>query len=160
FVCPQIGTEPYYRSVYETFVKDFAGLPYVIGGAQPIEVRDPNVIGFVPREVHEENMRRFSVMFYSGTHPYHVHYHPFEAVRVGMPLVFLGGGLLDSLGGEKLPGRCRTVKEARRKIEQLLSGDEGLSNAIRAAQPRLLERMRPEYCEPFWRRNFPRIIAS
>jgi glycosyltransferase involved in cell wall biosynthesis len=159
FVCPQIRTEPYYERMYGKFRTDFRGLPCVIAGAQPIRVLDPDVLGFVPREQHEQNMRRCRVMFYPGAHPYHVHYHPFEAVHVGMPLVFMAGGLLDRLGGEKLPGRCRTLKEARWKIERLLSGDSSLAERIRESQPCLLDKMTTEYCAPIWRRNFEKVLA-
>jgi glycosyltransferase involved in cell wall biosynthesis len=160
FVCPQIGTETYYRSQYESFLRDFTGLAYTVGGPQPVQVPDRNVIGYVPSEMHEENMRRFRLMFYSGTHPFHVHYHPFEAVRAGMPLVFMAGGLLDRLGGEGLPGRCQTVAEARRKAERLLSGDDALAAQIRGTQPRLLAKLRPDTCEPIWRRNFAKVLSS
>ena len=64
------------------------------------------------------------------------------------------------LGGEKLPGRCRTLKEARQKIELLLSGDDRLSERIRTTQPCLLEKMRPEHCAPIWKRNFEKVLAS
>jgi glycosyltransferase involved in cell wall biosynthesis len=160
FVCPQIGTEVYYSTQYQIFRKHFAGLPYTIGGAQPVAVPDPNAVGYVPRDVHEENMRRFRLMFYSGMHPYHVHYHPFEAVRAGMPLVFMAGSLLDELGGKSLPGRCRTFKEARRKVERLLAGDKALAAELRGTQPRLLEKMRPAYCAPIWKRNFAPVLAT
>ena len=116
FVCPDIAHNTYYMEIYQRFVSDFSGLPYVIGGAQPILLDDPAILGFVPTAVHEENMRQMRLMFYHSTEPNHVHYHPFEAVRVGMPLVFMAGGMLDRLGGENLPGRCKTVREARDKI--------------------------------------------
>jgi glycosyltransferase involved in cell wall biosynthesis len=160
FVCPQIRTEPYYERMYKNFCTDFRGLPRVIAGPQPVKVLDPDVLGFVPRQQHQENMCRCRVMFYPGGHPYHVHYHPFEAIQVGMPLVFMAGGLLDQLGGEKLPGRCRAPKEARGKIERLLSGDSSLAESIRESQPCLLEKMKTDYCAPIWRRNFGKALAA
>ena len=57
-------------------------------------------------------------MYYHSTEPDHIHYHPFEAVRAGMPLVFMAGGMLDRLGGIDLPGRSKPPKEARQKIER------------------------------------------
>lgn len=160
FVCPRIETSPYFKSIYRAFKNDFEGLPYVIGGAQPIKVNDPHVLGFVPREQHERNMQELRVMFYHSTEPNHVHYHPFEAIRAGMPLVYMAGGLLDRLGGEDLPGRCKTVQEARRKIERILNDDWGLIGAIRDSQLRLLEPMKPENCVDTWRTGFRRILDS
>lgn len=157
FICPDIGFNPYYRGVYKTFIEAFKGIPHAIGGAQPVRVNDPNVTGFVDRATHDERLNGMRAMFYHSTEPNHVHYHPFEAVRSGMPLVFMAEGMLDRLGGRDLPGRCETLKEARRKVEQLLEGDEALANGIRESQVKLLAKMRPDYCEPAWRSGFHRI---
>lgn len=116
FVCPRINTSPYFRNIYTTFKKDFEGFDYLIGGAQPIQVRDDKkVAGFIPNEQYTYNMKHLAVMFYHSQEERHVHYHPFEAVKNGMPLIFMSGGILDIMGGKKLPGRCETIKEARKK---------------------------------------------
>lgn len=158
FVCPRIGTSPYFKAIYDKFRKDFAGLDYIVGGAQPVPVPDPKVVGFIPRADHDANMRDCRVMYYHSDEPNHIHYHPFEAVAAGMPLVFMAGGMLDRMGGLDQPGRCRTVGEARRKIERLLAGDTKLIEAIRAAQPKLLETLRPGLLADVWRRGFSRIL--
>ncbi|TPL56083.1 glycosyltransferase family 4 protein [Mesorhizobium sp. B2-4-4] len=154
FVCPEIGFNPYYKAIYEKFKKDFEGLPYVIGGAQPITVDDPSVLGFVTNEQHAENMKTLRVMFYHSQEPRHVHYHPFEAIRTGMPLVFMAGGLLDELGGIGQPGRAQTASEARAKIERILRGDTKFAEDIRTSQKKMLAAMTAERCEPYWRESF------
>ncbi|RWL96678.1 MAG: glycosyltransferase [Mesorhizobium sp.] len=158
FVCPDIGFNPYYRAIFEEFRRDFAGLPYAIGGSQPIAFADPNVLGFVPKEVHERNMREMRVMYYHSREPRHIHYHPFEAVRAGMPLVFMADGMLDKLGGTGLPGRARTVAEARSKIQRLLQGDARLIDEIRSSQRVLLDPMKPSSLEHTWRKNLTRVV--
>lgn len=160
FVCPDIGCNPYYREIYEKFCVNFAGLPYVIAGAQPIVVRDPNVLGYVSHEAHERNMTQSRVMFYHSQEPNHIHYHPFEAVRVGMPLVFMAGGLLDRMGGRSLPGRCTTIKEAREKIERILADDWAYIDKIRVSQHVLLERMQFDRCMPNWISGFAQIASE
>jgi len=160
FVCPRIETSPYFKAIYQTFKKDFSGLDYVIGGAQPIKVADPKVLGFVPREIHERNMRELRVMFYHSAEPNHVHYHPFEAIRAGMPLVYMAGGMLDRFGGDSLPGRCKTVEQARDKLRRILDDDRGLIDAIRKSQLKLLEPMKPENCIGAWQAGFRRILGS
>jgi len=160
FVCPDIGFNPYYANVYKKFTTDFDDLPFVIGGAQPIDINDPRVLGFVPQETHERNMQELRVMFYHSTEPNHIHYHPFEAIRAGMPLIFMAGGILDRFGGVDLPGRCRTVKEARKKIERILNDDWGLIEGIRRSQLRLLEPMKPANCEAAWQRGFEQILTT
>jgi glycosyltransferase involved in cell wall biosynthesis len=160
FVCPEIVTNSYYLSVYEQFKKDFAGLPYAVGGAQSVAVNDPAVLGFLPAGEFERNMRQYRVMFYHSTDPAHVHYHPFEAVRAGMPVVFMAGSLLDSLGGARLAGRCRTIDEARAKIRRILDGDRSLIAAIRKDQHQLLEPMKPDNCVQPWEAGMSRILDA
>lgn len=160
FICPDLGFSTYYQKVYKEFEKAFSGLPYVVGGAQPVAVSDPRVLGFQPSDVHRRNMQELRVMYYHGDNPNHVHYHPFEAIRAGMPLVFLAGGLLDKLGGTQLPGRCRTPSEARSKIERILNDDHRLIDQIRGSQPALLEPLKAENCEPAWRSGFQKITES
>lgn len=160
FVCPDIGFNPYYAKVYADFKRDFGSMPHAIGGAQPVLVNDASVLGFLPADQHARNMRELRVMFYHSTEPNHVHYHPFEAIRAGMPLVFMGGGMLDRLGGIDLPGRCRTLSEARLKLDRVLKGDVELIAAIRDSQKVLLDPMRMESCEPAWRVAWSRIQDS
>ncbi|ABO51632.1 glycosyl transferase, group 1 [Desulforamulus reducens MI-1] len=160
FICPDIGCNPYYRKIYVDFLREFKGFPYSIGGAQPIRTNDPNVSGFLPIDMHEERMRQMRVMFYHSTEPNHIHYHPFEAIRAGMPLVFMAGGMLDRLGGKNLPGRCKTIAEARRKIKKILNDDWSLIEEIRNSQTCLLEPMRPENCEGAWQEGFSRILEG
>jgi glycosyltransferase involved in cell wall biosynthesis len=160
FVCPDIGVNPYYEAIYQTFCKDFSGLPHVVGGAQPIHIADPNVLGFAPLELYRRNMRELRAMYYHSTEPNHIHYHPFEAIQTGMPLVFMGGGMLDRFGGRGLPGRCASVAEARSKISRILDDDKSLIEEIRATQPRLLLPLSFEAREPAWRDGMDRILEA
>lgn len=160
FVCPDIETNSYYSNVFNEFEKNFKDLPYVVGGAQSIHCPSKNVLGYVSTEAHLRNMHEMRVMFYHSTEPNHLHYHPFEAVRSGMPLVFMAGGLLDSLGGKELPGRCRTIQEARNKIERILNDDWNLINSIRDSQRVLLEPMKAENCELSWKMGFERMLLE
>lgn len=160
FVCPRIGSSPYFYRVYCDFKKSFNGLPYHVGGAQPIAIEDKNVLGFISNERYSEVMEQSRVMFYHSQESNHIHYHPFEAIRAGMPLVFMSGGMLDRMGGGNLPGRCKTVTEARRKIERILNDDWGLIERIRSSQVVLLDSMKPENCEPAWHAGFTRIASE
>ncbi|WP_454624389.1 glycosytransferase [Bradyrhizobium cenepequi] len=158
FVCPDLAFNTYYQDVYRNFKRTFAGLPYVVAGAQPVRIPDNHVLGYVSSEQHRHNMRSFAAMYYHSSEPNHVHYHPFEAVRAGMPLVFMGGGLLDRLGGLELPGRCKTPEEARSKVERILAGDKRLIDQIRQSQAVLLDALKSEKCEPSWRAGIELIL--
>ncbi|MFJ3521380.1 glycosyltransferase [Pseudomonas sp. NPDC090203] len=160
FVCPDIGFSSYYKKVYDEFRRDMGEFPYKIGGSQPIEVDDPDVLGFVTNEQHERNMTESRLMFYHSSEPNHIHYHPFEAIRVGMPLVFMAGGILDRMGGIGLPGRCVSIAEARDKIRRILNDDERLIQSIRGSQGILLDAMRAENCVDAWHIGFEKIVAE
>lgn len=160
FVCPRIAVQPYYDAIYRDFVTTFGDLPYTMGGAQPLPVADPNVVGFLPRADHERNMHEHRVMFYHSTETNHLHYHPLEAVRVGMPLIFMAGGLLDRLGGLGLPGRAGSKAAARRKVQRILDGDTRFTEHVRQSQLRLFEAVSPEATGLVWRESFSRILAG
>lgn len=157
FVCPDISVHASYKSYYDNFLQAFSGLPYAIGGTQGLPVNDPNVLGYVSEEQHHANMAGFRVMFYHSTEPNHIHYHPFEAIRAGMPLVFMAGGMLDRMGGINLPGRCTSLPEAREKLERILNGDQKLINKIRDTQIALLQDMQIDRLEPHWRAGMAKI---
>lgn len=160
FVCPRIGTSPYFEKVYRDFITDFQGFDYSIGGAQPIGVSDEKVLGFVSAEQHACNMRQHRLMFYHSVEPNHIHYHPFEAIRAGMPLLFMAGGMLDRLGGKHLPGRCVSVAEARRKARRILAGDTRFIEQVRRTQACLLDAMSPQRCAQPWQDGFCRILQG
>lgn len=158
FVCPRIGSSPYFEKVYKEFLCHFGDMPYTIGGAQPVDVDAPDVIGFVSREEHQNNMREHRVMFYHSQEPNHIHYHPFEAIAAGMPLVFMSGGLLDSLGGKGLPGRCESFDEAKDKLRRILAGDDSFIRSIRDTQSVLLYTIKAESCAPAWQSSFRHVL--
>ena len=158
FVGPKIMSNSYYRKVYEDFKKNFGDIPHVIGGSQLVPVKnDPAVLGFLPKEQYEYNMQHLAAMFYHSQEPRHLHYHPLEAVANGMPLIFMAGGMLDSLGGKDLPGRCTSIPQAHQMLERLSKGDKTLANRIISAQGVLLEKFTEEYCKPYLERLMEQI---
>lgn len=158
FIAPKIKTSPYYHQVYEDFKKNFADFDYVIGGAQLQDVpEDKNVVGFLPENEYVYNMTRLAAMFYHSQEARHIHYHPLEAVKWGMPLIFMGGGALDDLGGKDLPGRAATIAEARKKLKRLVNGDKAFIKAVTESQAILLKPFTEEYIRPYWVNGMKRI---
>lgn len=158
FVCPRINTSPYFNNIYSTFKKDFKGFDYVIGGAQPIEVTsDSKVAGFIPNEQYTYNMTHLSVMYYHSREKRHLHYHPLEAVKNGMPLIYMNGGLLEEIAGKKLIGSCDTIKEARRKISRIMSGDKSFIKKVKQEQEVLLKPFQYDYCIDLWNKEFTKV---
>ena len=158
FVCPRIQSTTYFGNIYKKFKKDFEGFEYVVGGAQPIDDHsDPRILGFVSDEQYEYNMTQLAVMFYHSQENRHLHYHPIEAVKNGMPLIFMANGLLDELGGKNLPGRCETIAEARKKIARILKGDKNFIQEVTQSQTVLLTPFTEKYCKEIWIKAFQGI---
>lgn len=118
FVCPDVGFNQVYIEIYKKFKKDFKGFPYAIGGAQSVRVDDEAVLGYLPFEEHLKNMREMRVMFYHSQEPRHIHFHPFEAIKAGMPLVFMSGGILDQFGGASCLGAALQSKTQDEKFAE------------------------------------------
>ena len=160
FTCPRIKTTNYFGNIYREFKRNFGDLPHVISGAQPVPVDDAAVLGFLPAAKYDELFRDARVMFYQGRERSHLPYHPIEAVQAGMPLVFMADGMLDDVGGRNLPGRAKTIKEAREKLQRVLRGDTRFTDAIRASQTILLNDFSWKTCRDAWEKNFASIDAS
>lgn len=151
FVLPRINASNYFRSIYSNYTKEFRGMDYVIGGAQPIAVpNDPHVSGYMSQDEYDRVMNCCAALFYHSQEKNHIHYHPFEAISNGMPVVFMAGGMMDLLGGKGLPGRCETIKEAKQKLRALCNGDKRLIHDICSTQDVLLEHFDYENCYKKW----------
>ena len=161
FVCPRIYSTPYFGNIYKKFKKDFEGFDFLVGGAQPIDDHsDPRILGFVSNEQYEYNMTQLAVMFYHSQEKRHLHYHPIEAVKNGMPLIFMANGMLDELGGKTLPGRCSSIEEARNKISRILNGDQKFIYEVTKSQEILLKPFTDEYCRDIWKREIAKIVQQ
>lgn len=150
FVCPVIHN-PYYGKIYADFKAEMDGLPYAVYGNQTSNHGDPHLVGFLPRDEYDARMRRHAAMFYHSSEPCHLHYHPLEAVAMGVPLVYMAGGMLERMGGPDQPGLCRTPEEAKDKLRRILDGDRKLIDGIRSTQARILDEFRDEFVESAWR---------
>lgn len=161
FVLPRINTSAYFKSIYQKFKKDFSDTDYIIAGAQPIPVtNDSKVAGFMSKSDFECAITHCCAMFYHSTEKYHIHYHPFEAIKMGMPLIFMGGGMMDTLGGKDQPGRCETVGEAHRKLSRLSKGDKRLARKITESQNSLLWHFSYENCHEKWSNGIKKIYVQ
>jgi hypothetical protein len=158
FVCPRINTSPYFNHIYKTFKENFNGFEYVIGGAQPIDVTDDrNVAGFIPKEQYNYNMKHLAVMFYHSQEERHLHYHPLEAIKNGMPLIYMSGGMLELIAGKKLIGSCDSIKEARKKIKRIMNGDKRFIKQVKKEQEILLKPFTYDYCRRIWDKELRKI---
>lgn len=161
FFCSRINVSPYYKDVYEKFKKDFKGFKYSIAGNQPVEVKDPNVLGFLKREEIDDLFKKYKVMYYHSEEPRHLHYHPLEAMIAGMPVIYMKGGMLESLAkGCSQPGRANSIKEAREKIARILKNDQKYIAEVIKTQQYIMSKFSMEYNLDQWKKNFLPLIMS
>ena len=158
FVCPNIKAgSSIHEKRYEIFKRDFKKIPYSIAGGQMVNItNDPNVLGYLRQEEYDSLFLSYSCVYYDSTEKNSISFVPFEAVKFGIPLLFMAGGLLDKLGGKSLPGRCTSVTEARNKAQRLVKGDAKFAEKIRHTQKVLLEKFSMQYAIPFWKSSLNR----
>lgn len=161
FFCSRIGVSPYYKNVYEEFKRDFKGFDYSIAGNQPIEINDPNVLGFLKREEVDDLFKEYKVMFYHSQEPRHLHYHPLEAMIAGMPVIYMQEGMLEALAeNDEQPGRAKNIQEARQKVRRILENDQVFINQVIEAQRKIIYKFSKQYNLDMWKQNFMPLLIS
>ncbi|MCM3040845.1 hypothetical protein M3201_14165 [Paenibacillus motobuensis] len=158
FFCTRINYNKESKEVYKRFIKDFKDFDFIIAGNQPVKVEDKRVTGFLEREELNDLFKTRKVMYYHSTYPRHLHYHPLEAMIAGMPVIYLKGGLLSILGGERQTGCCEDLNEARVKIKRILDGDQELIEMIKRDQSEILYKFSYEFNTKKWTENFLPIV--
>ncbi|MEK3725865.1 glycosyltransferase [Paenibacillus sp. FSL H8-0034] len=160
FFCTRIKFNAVSGEIYQKFKKDFKGFDYIVAGNQPVPVDDVRVTGYLEREDINDLFRKCKVMYYHSTYPRHLHYHPLEAMIAGMPVVYMKGGALSILGGERQSGCCKDITEARKKVERILNGDIKLIEEIKEDQKEILYKFSYEFNKKAWEDNFLPIVNS
>ncbi len=160
FVLPDIRMVPDHQENYKMFSETFKDIPRWIGGSQILEHKGSEVLGYLSDEEYRKVMETSEVMFYHSNQPRHLFYHPLEAMEIGLPVIFLSGGMLDNIGGGSLPGRAKNYKEAKVKIQRILSGDKSFRENCIQSQQIILKKLTLDYCLPYWKKSFLSIKAQ
>ena len=148
FVCSYIDHNPYYSDIYNAFKQDFGMFAHRVYGKQPAAGRlvaaDACIVPNCSDAQYVAALQSHKVMFYHNREPRHIHYHPIEAVQIGMPVVFMSGGLFDAFTDGKSSGRCTDIDEARTKIARVMSDDRDFIERVIADNRRVLEHFSEE----------------
>ncbi|TVT82777.1 glycosyltransferase family 4 protein [Pseudomonas sp. H3(2019)] len=157
FFCPNINVSEFSLGLYKNFLADFKGFDYSVAGQQPIAVDADNIIGEINFESKDCISNQYKVMFYDSTVSNRIDDMPLRAMRSGIALVFMAGGMLDDLGGIKSPGRSKTIEEARKKIRRILEGDNEFIASIIDNQKKILDKFSTVVVSQQWRRGWADI---
>jgi glycosyltransferase involved in cell wall biosynthesis len=93
-IISQISTNPYNANLYEQHKQLFKKIPLKIFGNNHVsaltaaQTSNPEIIGFLDTTNYYDQLRSCRVMFYHTANPHHLHYHPIEALALGLPVLF------------------------------------------------------------------------
>lgn len=148
FVCSYVDNNKYYSNIMNKFVKDFKDFPYKIYGHN-----DPGENRVTLKNDHDyyNELSKHSVMFYHSREPRHLHYHPIEAIVIGIPVIYIGGILANISKGA---GYSNNIEEAREKVNRILNNDNEFINQVIKDQKEILYYFSYEYCYEHWEKLF------
>ena len=133
FVCSKINLCSYYTNVYNTFNKTIQdkNLDFIILGKNNEHAckTDNRIKNNLPDEEYFREMSTCIAMYYDSKEPRHLHYHPIEAIIIGLPLIFHTESVLTSFFPIS-PGKCNTDEEVIEKLSKLRNGDILFKNSI------------------------------
>jgi hypothetical protein len=137
FVCSKINQCPYYTRVYNEFVKNVGTkYEYVLLGKNNETLIDANKFNNLSDDAYFNKMSECKLMYYHSTEPRHLHYHPIEALIIGLPVLFHKESLLNSFFMNS-PGKCHDLVEVHAKIARILNNDVEFINEIKKEQEKV-----------------------
>jgi hypothetical protein len=139
FICSKIGICSYYTDIYNNFKDNFKNYDYVILGKNNV-ITNQYILNDLNDDNYYEEIRKSKLLFYHGTEPRHLHYHPLEAIIIGIPIIFYENSLLTKYLNNSL-GKCANVEEAKNKIIRILNNEQDFIKSIIDTQNDILEHL-------------------
>lgn len=137
FICSKINICPYYTQIYKDFINNFSDFDYVIIGRNNKNTNNKKIMNNLENNDYYKQIIISKVLYYHGKEPRHLHYHPIEAIFIGIPVIFHKESLLSKyLYNSK--GMCTTIHEAKNKCKRILNNDIQLINEIIIEQNKVL----------------------
>ena len=148
FVCSKFGYCDYYTSIYLTFVNWFSKYPHIILGRDN-NINSENLKNNLTDEEFYRELCSSKLLYYHGKEPMHLHYHPLEAIVIGIPIIFHNESLLSTYIGSS-PGKCDSIEEVQSKIERILANEEPLIKEIITEQNKSICRLTAAYNKQYF----------
>ncbi|MEW5992849.1 MAG: glycosyltransferase [Candidatus Zixiibacteriota bacterium] len=157
--CPNI-VNPFFRAHFDFLKMEFSAPHYRYYGVQVANVSDGNIVGTLPRDEQIGRFSRSSGYLYTYTDSRVCYLPPIEMMVLGGPVLFLCGSLLDQYFDARAPGRCKSIADAKDKVQRLLNNDAAFINEIIESQDNVKERYMPEYVWPRFDREMSLAIEE
>ena len=119
-VVPRIEPGSYYETNLANHEKMSPRSNLIIGGRQHLKFSDERILGSLQRTEFNDFLRTSRCMVYASKEARHVHYHPLEAMQIGLPVVYLKGTLLSRIVGEDNDGAVKNYKRAKRIVRKMI----------------------------------------
>ncbi|WP_242922455.1 hypothetical protein [Caulobacter sp. CCUG 60055] len=148
---------PYYQTKYQSALRHVQERPFSILGDQREEINDRRVAGYLDKAEFVRRLQGARALFYESYEPRHVHFPPFEAAMIGLPVLFTRGCLLHELAGGDVAGSFGDMEEFRKKVDWLLAGDEGFVREVQEGQRAFLTWFADDFVARTWREAFGRM---
>lgn len=157
--CPNISNAYFYEH-YKFLKRNFSQSCYQYYGVQLDKIKDPRVVGTLPRNELLSSFQHVSGYLYTYTDQRVCYLPPIEMMVLGGPVLYLKGSLLDSYFKSVSPGRCASIEEARKKSKWLIQKDQKFINDIIESQKEVRERYSPDYVWPIFDAVFQKILSD
>jgi hypothetical protein len=145
FVCSKINQCPYYTNVYNQFMKNIGTkYEYALLGKNNETLTDDNKFNNLSDDAYFNKMSECKLMYYHSMEPRHLHYHPIEALIIGLPVLFHKESLLNSFLMNSL-GKCHDLVEVHAKIDRILNNDVEFINEIKKEQQKHIYKFKIAY---------------
>ena len=139
-VIPRIEPESYYEQSFLKHTKMLRKANLKVAGRQHLTFEDKRILGSLGRADFEGLLTNCRAMIYASREKKHLHYHPLEAMQIGMPVVYFRDTLLHSVMQRSSLGSVKTNREARTLVRKMIK-DRELALKIGAGQRELVLRM-------------------
>ena len=134
----------YYYKAYQNFDKLCKHFNFLILGKNNdiIQQNDERFRNQLKDEEYYNTMRQSMGLYYQHREPRHLHYHPLEAIIIGIPVLFYHDSLLSTSYLKGSPGECLDEKEVLCKLNLLRDGDTLFRESILQFQEPVKDKLR------------------
>lgn len=127
-VVPRIEPNTYFSKSVEDHKKMVSHGQLRIGGRQHLIHSDENILGTLTNDEFNDFLIHSRCLVYASREQRHVHYHPLEAMQIGMPVVYFRNSLLYSILGKSDAGVVKNNRQAKKLVKKMIKDRDFASN--------------------------------
>lgn len=131
YICNGIKTYPKAYDEYLLVKKEFKGLDITVIGKQiTAQTNEEDILNIDTNADYSEIVGKYRCLLYVSAEEEEFPFYLFDALRMGVPIVFLAEGILDEILGTQIGSRCKTIRDAVKLCKKLLNGNDAIRKNI------------------------------